>query len=143
MRSYMADAFMFTVLGYSAPKSDVSAINLLKKGWGSPNQRVMEDTEIIDIKSEDDLTSVWDSFIHSHHYSVCSDYFESGLARHPRRTGEALHMAQIINAQCAEGNPVPRNICLSDLQFWFKQLRDAEIRNTQHAASPGRPKGRR
>ena len=143
MRSYMADAFMFTVFGYSAPISDVSAIDLLKKGWGSPNQRVMEDTEIIDIKSEDDLTSVWDSFIHSHHYSVCSDYFESSLARHPRRTGEALHMAQIINAQCAEGNPVPRNICLSDLQSWFKELRDVEIKNTQHAAAPGRPKGRR
>ncbi len=130
MRSYMEDAFMFTVFGYGAPKTDVSAIDLLKKGWGSPNQRAMEETEIIDTKPEDDLTRVWNSFIHSHHYFVYSDYFKSSLARHPRRTGESLYLGQIINGFCAEGNPVPRNICLSDLQFWFKQLRDAENRNT-------------
>lgn len=131
MRNSMTDAFMFTVFGYSAPKSDVSAIELLQKGWGSPDKRGMEDVEIIDTKAEDELTNVWDSFIHSDHYSVCSDFFNSSLARHPRRTGEALHMAQIVNGMCAEGNPVPINLCLGDLQFWFKELRESEIKHTK------------
>ncbi len=134
MRTHMTDAFMFTVFGYSAPQSDVSAIELLQKGWGSSDQRSMEDIEIIDIRAEDELTIVWDSFIHSHHYSTCTDYFDSSLSLHPRRTGEALHMAQIVNAMCAEGNPVPRNLCLSDLQFWFRELRESEINHTQHPA---------
>jgi hypothetical protein len=125
LRNDMTDAFMFTVFGYSAPRSDVGAINLLKEGWGSPEQRSMEETEIIDIKDEDELTKVWDSFIHSHHYSVSTDFFESVLARHPRRTGE-MYMAQIVNGLCAEGNPVPKHASFSELQAWFQQLLDAE-----------------
>lgn len=129
LRSRMADAFMFTIFGYSAPKSDVSAVDLLKKGWGSPDQRVMEEMEIIDTKSEEELFGVWEQFIHSHHYSVSSNFFDSWLAQHPRRTGEA-YMAQILDAKDAEGNPVPRDVSLSELQDWFKQLRDAEIEKT-------------
>ena len=130
LRSSMTDAFMFTVFGYSAPKSDVSAVDLLKKGWGSRDRRVMEETEIIDTKPEEELVGVWEQFIHSHHYSVSSDFFDSWLAHHPRRTGEA-YVAQIIDAKDAEGNPVPRGVSLSELQNWFKQLRDAEVINTQ------------
>lgn len=128
LRNDMTDAFMFTVFGYSAPSSDVGAIDLLKKGWGSPEQRVMEETEIIDIKEEGELTKVWDSFIHSHHYSISTDFFDSCLARHPRRTGE-MYMAQIINGLCAEGNPVPKDVAFSELKVWFQKLRDAETKN--------------
>ncbi len=138
LRNSMADAFMFTVFGYSAPKSDIGAIDLLKEGWGSPDQRVMEETEIIDIKPEDELTDAWDSFIHSHHYSVSSDFFDSlWLALHPRRTGE-IYMTQIVNALCAEGNPAPKDVSFAELQSWFQQLRDAEVSNTQHGASADR-----
>jgi hypothetical protein len=125
LRNHMKEAFMFTVFGYSAPKSDVGAIDLLKKGWGDVNQRVMEETEIIDIKPETELTETWDSFIHSHHYSVTSDFFNSWLAHHPRRTGE-VYIAQFLEALCVEGNPVPTNISLVELQKWFQQLRNVE-----------------
>ncbi len=131
MKTYMANAFMFTVFGYSAPDSDISAVELLQKGWGSSEQRSMEDIEIIDKKPEDKIVKTWKSFIYSHHYSVISDYFDSSLARHPRRTGEALHIGQIIHGMCAEGNPVPRNRCLSDLQFWFRELRESEDKYTK------------
>lgn len=126
LRDDMSNAFMFTVLGYSAPRSDVGAVGLLKEGWGPPEQRSMEETEIIDIKEEDELLAVWNPFIHSGHYSVSTDFFESALARHPRRTGE-MYMAQIINGLCAEGNPVPKDVSFSELKLWFQQLHDAEI----------------
>jgi hypothetical protein len=48
-------AFVVTFFGYSAPKTDVEAIELLKTGWGPPTSRVMEEIEIIDIKNEDEL----------------------------------------------------------------------------------------
>lgn len=125
LRDDMSSAFMFTVFGYSAPKTDIEAIGLLKKGWGPAEQRSMEETEIIDIKEESELVKVWKPFLYSDHYSVSTDFFNSVLARHPRRTGE-IYMAQIINGLCAEGNPVPKDSSFSELKVWFQQLRDAE-----------------
>jgi hypothetical protein len=79
-------AYLVTVFGYSAPKSDVEAIALLKDAWGSATDRDLEDFEFIDICDEDVLISSWREFIHSHHYEVHRDFFASSLAQHPRRT---------------------------------------------------------
>ena len=38
---------MFTIFGYSAPKTDVEAIDLLKQAWGAIGDRNLEQTEII------------------------------------------------------------------------------------------------
>ncbi|HXV98863.1 MAG TPA: hypothetical protein VEC93_10605, partial [Anaerolineae bacterium] len=59
----LKNAFMITVFGYGAPKSDVSAIDLMKAAWGDKNERSLEQTEIIDIRSEDDLRATWEPFI--------------------------------------------------------------------------------
>ena len=62
---YLKSAFMITIFGYGAPQSDVSAIDLMKSAWGNVNQREMEQTEIIDRRSEDDLCNTWEPFIHT------------------------------------------------------------------------------
>jgi len=41
-----------TVFGYRAPESDVEAISLLQKAWGTPDERAMEQFELIDIREE-------------------------------------------------------------------------------------------
>jgi hypothetical protein len=79
-------AYLVTVFGYSAPKTDVEAIKLLKEAWGSVADRNLEDFEFIDICDKDVLISSWQEFIHSHHYEVHRDFFASSLAQHPRRT---------------------------------------------------------
>lgn len=79
-------AYLVTVFGYSAPKTDVEAIALLKEAWGTVNERNLEDFEFIDICDEDTLISSWQEFIHSHHYQVHKNFFSSSLAQHPRRT---------------------------------------------------------
>ena len=38
---------MITIFGYSAPKSDVEAIAMLKKAWGSVDDRSLEEIEIV------------------------------------------------------------------------------------------------
>ena len=126
LRMHMSEAFMFTVFGYSAPQSDVAAIELLQQGWGSRHQRVMEQVEIVDLKPEDELRRVWSRFIHSHHYSVTADFFGSWVAQHPRRTGEA-HMAQFVDMQCVDGNPAPQGVTMKGLHEWFVPLHRAEI----------------
>lgn len=65
---------MFTIFGYSAPKTDISAIELLKEAWGTAEKRNLEEIEIIDIRSEEDLRQTWDEFIHSHHYTTHSNF---------------------------------------------------------------------
>lgn len=86
---YLKYAYSFTVFGYSAPKSDVSAIELLKQAWGSPGERNLEQIQIIDIKEDEELREAWDDFIHTHHYETHKSFFESSLAKYPRRINEA------------------------------------------------------
>jgi len=79
-------AYLVTIFGYSAPKTDAEAIELMKKAWGDAYNRELEDFEFIDIRSEDQLVESWNDFIHSHHYQVFDNFFSSSLARYPRRT---------------------------------------------------------
>jgi len=90
VRSCLRKAYLVTIFGYSAPKTDVEAIDILKNSWGSIDDRNMEDFEFIDIKNEDELIDTWNDFVHTHHYSYTTSFFESSLARFPRRSIEEL-----------------------------------------------------
>ena len=45
---------MITIFGYSAPKSDVEALDMMKRAWGKVDDRKLEEIEIIDIKDENE-----------------------------------------------------------------------------------------
>jgi hypothetical protein len=45
--------------GYGAPVSDIEAVSLLNGAWGTPDQRAMEQFEVIDITPEDILRKRW------------------------------------------------------------------------------------
>lgn len=79
-------AYLVTIFGYSAPKTDAEAIELMKKAWGESHNRELEDFEFIDIQPEHALVESWGDFIHSHHYQVFNNFFKSSLSRFPRRT---------------------------------------------------------
>lgn len=82
-------AYMVTIFGYSAPKSDVEAVSMMKKAWGAVSKRDLEEIEIIDIRKEEEVIKSWNQFIHTHHYSYHTNFFTSSLACYPRRTCEA------------------------------------------------------
>lgn len=126
LENAMKNSFMITMFGYGAPKSDVSAIELLKEGWGDKYQRTLEQTEVIDIRDESDLRATWEPFIHTHHYEVHDNFYDSWIANHPRRTGEAW-LNQYIDALYLDGNPIPRDADFSELWDWFDKLRKAEV----------------
>jgi hypothetical protein len=121
----LEEAFMVTIFGYSAPLSDASAITLLRKAWGTPKKRSLEQFEIIDIRPEKELAKSWKSFIHTHHYEVHPDVRASWLFRHPRRTGEA-YINQYLEAKFIEDNPIPETDSLEELWNWFEPLLKAE-----------------
>lgn len=86
IRNKLKRAYLVTIFGYSAPKTDIEAITLMKEAWGSIDQRNLEDFEFIDIRNEDDLLQSWAEFVHSHHYTVHDNFFSSSLGMNPRRT---------------------------------------------------------
>lgn len=125
---YLQNCFMLTVFGYSAPRTDVEAVGLLKEAWGDVEKRQFEQTEIISRPGSDHdaLRETWDPFIHTHHYDIFESFFDSWLANHPRRTGEA-YWSQYLEAQFISENPVPQGLTeLVELVEWFKPLLDVE-----------------
>lgn len=125
LRSVMQNTFMVTIFGYGAPVSDISAIGLMKSAWGSIDKRNMEEIEIIDVREENDLRKTWDKFIHTHHYQTHTNFYDSWIGNHPRRTGEA-YINQFLEAKIIEENPLPQKIALNDLQKWINKLVEIE-----------------
>lgn len=91
----------------------------------------MEQFEIIDIQDEDTVTTRWDKFIHSHHYDYSNNYFDSLLARNPRRTSESYFqhmMPMTVEEAFSESNPIPSNLTtLDELWAWHQPLVEAEL----------------
>lgn len=115
-----------TIFGYSAPKTDIEAISIMKEAWGEPEIRQsMTQFEIIDIQSEDKLLKSWEDFIFSHHYEISNSFFESSIFYYPRRTGE-VYNAQYLDAKFVEGNLPPKFSNLDEMWRWYKKLIEAE-----------------
>lgn len=118
MNAAIKNAFMITIFGYGAPQSDVEAIELFKNAWGDIAERQFEEIEIIDIRSQDELEEIWSPFIHTHHFRVTTNFFESQIAKYPRRTLEAL-WANLMEAQFTEDFPLKKEMSFDEI---FKHI---------------------
>jgi len=130
LKSALKAAWTVTFFGYGAPKTDVEAIQLLKDGWGRVETRNLEQTEIIDIRSEDDLLNTWNPFIHTHHYTIRRSFYDSNIAKHPRRSCEALWQ-RLMENQHFEGSTFPTAASFSELYRWLETRVQAEKESTQ------------
>lgn len=89
LKNSLERAYMITIFGYSAPKSDVEAVKMLKQAWGAVENRKLEEIELVDIREEDEVVESWDGFIYANHYSYHTSFFDTTLAKCPRRSCEA------------------------------------------------------
>lgn len=94
----LTDAFIITVFGYGAPKTDKAAIETMKKAWDSNKANHIAQTEIIDLKNETELNGIWKGFIGNKYYDCFSTYYDSWIEQHPRRTVKALIMGPFQQA---------------------------------------------
>ncbi|MEA4968237.1 MAG: hypothetical protein VB048_09005 [Bacteroidaceae bacterium] len=95
---YMVEnSYMLTIFGYSAPSSDIEAVELLKSAWGGSENRQLEEVSVIDIIDEEDILKKWGTFIHSHHYRYSNSFFESYLGNFPRRSCETVFSTFQLN----------------------------------------------
>ena len=108
-------AYMVTIFGYSAPKSDIEAVAMMKKAWGAVSDRNLEEIEIVDIRDENTVIESWSDFIHTHHYSYSTSFFDTTLARCPRRSCEAT-FDRLMNCIWLNGeNGFKENMTFSDV----------------------------
>jgi hypothetical protein len=121
----LKNAFMITIFGYSGPKTDQEAISAMRQAWGTPDDRSMEQTAFITFQTEDEITEAWSEFIHTHHYERQDDFYDSWIANHPRRTGEA-YFNRNYRALFIPNNPIAKDSDFPQLWAWFEQFRSAE-----------------
>ena len=133
----LRDAKRITIFGYGAPNTDVEAVELMSRAWGKPEERNLEQIELIDIQPQNVVRERWSRFIHTHHYDYCTSYFDSILADFPRRTGERyIHQFFPMSPSEAfqEPNTVPRVFpTLDDMWEWFQPL--IQVENEQESDS--------
>lgn len=119
-----------TIFGYGAPSSDVEAVRVLNEAWGTPDERNMEQVEIIDIRPEEEVRQLWDNFIHSHHYDYGTNFFDSVLAHFPRRSSESwfFHYEPFSPDETfVKSTPIPQNFkTLQEMWDWFQPFIDEE-----------------
>ena len=97
VRQAISESYMITIFGYSAPASDRKAGDLLKKAWGDPDDRQIEEITVIDIIDEEEVPIRWKDFIHTHHYQYTNDFCSSYLGTFPRRSCETVFAMFCLN----------------------------------------------
>lgn len=136
LRRGFENAFMITIFGYSGPRTDEEALSAMRAAWGNKNKREFEQTAFIVAPTQKDaeVSAAWDAFIHTHHYEIDKSFYDSWIAYHPRRTGEAW-WNQYLECKFLEDNPIPRELSFEELWNWYRQFKPAEDRRRAEAAS--------
>lgn len=131
-RPILSRAFIFTIFGYGAPQTDTEAINLMRCAWREPNLQSNKRVEIIDIKCRDTLQQTWRDFPFYHHVDYRTCFYDSWIARYPRRSCEALYEPS-VQARPSEVFAVPRYLGFKELYDWLNPI-------TGHESRPGADK---
>lgn len=125
VKKAVENSFHLTVFGYSAPKTDYNARQILLDAWGKEESRGMSHVELIDIARPDQLVENWRDFIPYDHMMHESDFFNSSIARWPRRTFEWKRNASWYGLPSADVG-ICKTDSLQELQDWFRELGELE-----------------
>jgi len=118
---FLKRAYMLTIFGYGAPKTDAAAVDLLSGAWTGNPRFELGQVNIIDIRPKRQLEETWESFFCRDHYGIHRRLSHTWLHRHPRRSCEALAWATLQLAPW-RNNPMPRYKSPRRLQQWIEPL---------------------
>ena len=119
----LKSAFHLTIFGYSGPKTDHNAKRLLHDGWSPPPE--IAHVEIIDVVSETVLYDNWDDFLPFGHLMTPEDFFDSTIAKWPRRTAEYKLAASLYGTPSEPMGPYLTD-SLAELQEYHAEIARAE-----------------
>jgi hypothetical protein len=126
LKFYLDNTFILTLFGYSTPTTDVEAKAMMKNAWGKNKQHDLNEIEIVDIKSRDEIEDTWSQFTYKEHFGVYDNIRETLCFRYSRRSCNAWGDA-ILQCDPWSENAIPQFKRLEDLQNWVKPLVDEEI----------------
>ncbi len=126
-KQVLRHTFMVTIFGYSGPKTDQEALSAMGSAWGPVENRELEQSCFITIQNENEVADNFRAFIHSHHCEIDKDFYDSWIARHPRRTGEAW-WNQYLEAMFLPNNHLPKDASFPELWAFFEPFREPELR---------------
>lgn len=118
-------AFHLTIYGYSGPETDYKAKQLLLDSWKERPGRDISHVEIIDVAEQDGLIRNWKEFFRYHHYVFPDSFWDSYVARWPRRTIDHKLLISTEGVAYRDSGPF-RTDSLAGLQDWFGRLIDKE-----------------
>ena len=121
LREVLNEAYMLTIIGYSAPTTDVAAIELMSGSWTRNRSFEFTQVNIVDVKQEQELEQTWRPFFCRDHYGIHSDYGTTWVMRYPRRSCEAFAMATLQQSPWLE-NPFPQLNSLDEMHAWIAPL---------------------
>ncbi len=116
-------AYIVTIFGYSKPTSDAKAITLFKNAWGTQEDRDLEEFEIINTEN---TVESWEEFIHTHHFEYTNNFFESKIARFPRRSCEC-EWERLMECKFFDGNPIKNRSSFKELYDFMEPLIKREL----------------
>jgi hypothetical protein len=125
LQRHIEDAYFITVFGYSAPQTDVKARELMLKVWQKNQILDFSQFEVVDIKSPSELAISWKDFVVRNNFGTTNNFFDTYLARHPRRSCDSFAMAQLQQMPWRD-NSFPEFEYLADLQAWVQPLLEEE-----------------
>ena len=89
LQYYLETACIVTIWGYSAPRSDKEAKNMMLKAFSS-DYRPLDQIEVIDIATENVLYKTWQPFAKNtnYHFNIHRSLMDSLIGEFPRRSIE-------------------------------------------------------
>lgn len=121
----LSDAYYVTIIGYSAPQTDVEAKSLLLKAWRDNSTRTLAEFSIVDVRDTQEVETSWSDFLDGAHGGAISDVGQEYFMFHPRRTCEAFAFATLQQDPWTEDR-FPKAKTLQELETWIKPLIEEE-----------------
>lgn len=121
----LGDAYYVTAYGYSAPKTDVEARQLLLNAWTNNPTFSLGQFDVVDIREKEDLAASWSEFILRTHGGYSKDVMHTFPMRYPRRTCEAFAFMTLQSQPWSEA-AYPSFRDLDDLERWVVPLIEEE-----------------
>ena len=118
-------AIHLTIFGYSGPVTDYKAKELMLDGWEKRPMKHASHVEIIDVGDVSDLRRNWQKFIPLNHDMIVRSFWESTIAKWPRRTAEYKIKTSWYGTVCERIEPKRTN-SLRELQDWHAEIAQAE-----------------
>ena len=118
-------AFHLTIFGYSGPATDYNARKLILDGWKEAPLKEFSHVEIIDVEKEHNLRANWAEFIPFYHDMITNEFWNSTIARWPRRTEEYKLSASLYGTPAQYLGPFHTD-SLQELQHWFAEIAESE-----------------